>query len=386
MTYFAHDAVVGIIVFELVVLLIAATNAWVMRRNRNATLLGGNPAVSVLVPARNEEANIGACLRSILAQDYPNFELIVLDDDSDDATPAILERIASGDARLRVLRATPLPSGWTGKNWACHNLAKAASGELLLFVDADIVLSPGGLARLVALRAAEEADLLTGMPRQLLGSLGERLLVPVLPWAVFSFTPLILGLASPRITPARAVGQLMLFTREAYDAVGGHESVCAEVLDDIGLARRTRRCGRMLRFADLAQIASCRMYTGGRAALAGFRKNLFAVFDYRLLPYVLVWASLAFVYVEPIAVLGAHALAPSVVPLYAGVLGTAIGLALTQWAFTFAYFGLPMWPALVYPVTMLAFDVVAFRAMLDATRGASDWRGRAVRHPRVRVF
>lgn len=386
MSYLTHGALVGFIVFEVVVLLVIVTNGWVMRRAHGAELPAEAPTVSVLVPARNEEAKIGICVASLLAQRYPRLELIVLDDRSTDGTLAILDEIQRRDCRVQVLQGEPVPEGWTGKNWACFQLANASHGAFLLFADADTVFEPDAVATLVARSLAENADLLSGVPRQLLGTLGEKLIVPLFPWALFSFAPLLPGLLSPKATPVRAVGQMMLFQREAYESIGGHASVRAGVLDDIGLSARIRDAGLRLRLTDVSDVVSCRMYASGHEAFDGFGKNVFAVFGYRLVPYVFVWVWLGFVYVEPVAALTLHLVAPSAVPLHAGLLGGAVALALAQWLLAYRYFRLPVWPALVYPLTMLVFDLVALRSLVDALRGRSYWRGRVVEHPPVRLL
>ena len=171
----ADDALVGILAFQVVVLLIVLSNAVLLVRPGRARAGAATPLVSLLVPARNEAANIEACVRSLLAQTYPRLEVVVLDDRSEDATRAILEReraaaTAAGDGRLVVLAGEEPPAGWTGKNWACHQLALAAQGEVLLFADADTVfVDPDAVTGLVRALEASRADLLSGLPRQVLG-------------------------------------------------------------------------------------------------------------------------------------------------------------------------------------------------------------------------
>ncbi len=183
----------GIVVFLGILLAIALGNLLALRRLGTYPFPPQLPRVSVLLPARNEEAVIGDCVRSLLAQDYPDFEVLVLDDGSTDGTGDVLAALARTDDRLRVLSGQPLPEGWLGKHWACQQLAEAATGELLLFTDADTVHHPQALRLGVAAMEAERADLMSGFLRQRLLTWGERLTVPAIFWCFFSFLPLALA-------------------------------------------------------------------------------------------------------------------------------------------------------------------------------------------------
>jgi len=221
------------IIFLSVLLLIALSNLLVLRRLHRYGRPAQFPRLSVLVPARNEEANIGPCVRSLLAQDYPDFELLVLDDESGDQTAQVLASLATSDNRLRVLSGQPLPAGWLGKQWACHQLAQAASGELLLFTDADTRYHPQALSNAVAALLAERTDMLSAVLREEVVSWGERLVVPILVWSIFSFLPL--GLAYRLRLPAftAANGQFLLFRRRAYEQIGGHAAVRQHTTEDL---------------------------------------------------------------------------------------------------------------------------------------------------------
>ena len=384
--HLAGDAMVGILVFQTVVLLVVVSNATVLARpQRERAVSGAPPRVSLLVPARNEAANVGACVRSLLAQTYPHLEILVLDDRSEDDTRAVLGRERARDDRLVVLAGEEPPPGWTGKNWACHQLSHAARGDVLLFADADTVfVEPNAVTKIVATLDASRADLLSGLPRQVLGSLGETLLVPLFYWAFLGFTPLAARLVWRGAPAARAVGQLMVFRREAYDAVGGHAAVRSSVVDDLDLARRVGRADLRCRIMDATDIVACRMYRGGREAASGFAKNLFAAFGFAILPYVFVWGYLAFAYLLPIALLILHAALPGRVPIQPPLLTATIALSLIQWTFTYARLRLPLWPALIYPVTFVAFLAVAVRSFVDGAFRRATWKGRAVERPPTR--
>lgn len=271
------------------------------RPRRIATLPGSAPLVSILVPARNEETRLPRCLDSLLAQTHPNFEIIVLDDNSSDGTSRVaLERGFSTGAAAprRILQGSALPSGWTGKAWACHQLAQAARGEYLLFTDADTRHAPDCLTSAYTLAAEERADLLSAWPHQITKTWSERLVIPLIGLLILGFMPH-LFLWLPQRYPALsrrvprswlwglggANGQFLLFRRTAYDAIGGHESVRDHLVEDVALGRRiTQRIPDGLRLinCDGSAIVNCRMYENFAGVWEGFSKNLRAAFDERL--------------------------------------------------------------------------------------------------------
>lgn len=244
------------------------------------------PLVSVLVPARNEAANIARCVRSLLAQNYPNFELIILDDSSQDSTGAIVEMLAnpSDDPahRLRLMRGAPLPDGWLGKNFACHQLYQVAQGELLLFTDADTTHSVGSLSKAITALDYERADFLSLFPHQQTVSLPERLIVPLVQFFVSSLLPVWLIGRSHHPSLCAANGQFMLFRRGAYEEIGGHAAVRNMVLEDMLLARRIKQAGLKQVLPDGSDLVQCRMYRSGSDLWRGFSKNLFAFFNFSL--------------------------------------------------------------------------------------------------------
>lgn len=234
------------------------------------------PRISLLIPARNEAGVIGQTVAALLGQDYPDFELLVLDDHSDDGTPDVARSAAAGDTCLRVLPGAPLPPGWLGKNWACHQLAEAATGDLLIFTDADVGWQPGALAAVVADMAYLDADLLTIWPTQTTVTWPERLVVPLMALAIWAYLPLVAVHYLPFAAFAAANGQCLAFRRRAYAAVGGHTAVADNIVEDVGLARRIKAGGMRLRMADGNGRIGARMYTNWHAVKAGFAKNILA--------------------------------------------------------------------------------------------------------------
>jgi chlorobactene glucosyltransferase len=382
-TYFTHDLVFHLIIFQVLILLILLDNIWITRRARRHSPLKEFPMVSVLVPARNEERNIASCVQSLLAQDYPCFEVLVLDDQSKDGTRSILEGFAGSHSELRLLEGELPPDELAGKNWACSQLAHQARGDLLLFTDADTRHRQDMLTNIVTALMGENADLLTGFPRQEVHTWGERLLVPFFSWVLFCFVPLTLGYKSDLAFLSSAVGQLMLFRREAYLAIGGHASVGASIIDDLSLVRKIKS-GRLLwRVAHVADLVSCRMYHTSREAVDGFTKNLFAVFGYRLIPFLLAFIWLLVMFWEPLIVLGivGSGLVPQAL---AGTIEICLILSLLLWLIPYADMGIPFGLAFLYPFTILANVGVACRSLVHSLLGQVKWKDRVIAQARWR--
>ncbi|HEY2268641.1 MAG TPA: glycosyltransferase family 2 protein [Streptosporangiaceae bacterium] len=253
--------------------------------------------VSVLVPARDEALRLPALLAGLLAQDVT--EIAVLDDQSSDGTDAVVLRAAAADPRVRLVRGTPPPPGWTGKNWACLQLAAAARGDILAFCDADVILAPGAVDACWAQMCAQHADVFSVFPRQHTATLGERLLVPLIDDVLLAFLPHCL-LRLPVPSAATANGQLLMFRRGAYDRLGGHAAVAGDITEDLALAHRARRAGLRLGLALGGDLVGARMYSGYADSVRGFGKNLRAAHGghdgtlaataaWHLLAYTLPW-------------------------------------------------------------------------------------------------
>jgi glycosyltransferase involved in cell wall biosynthesis len=250
-----------------------AANETVRRQSENH-----KPDVSIIVPARNEEASLGACLESLVSQSGVEFEIIAVDDHSTDRTREIaLSFAAAPGSRLRLIDAGPLPAGWTGKNNAVVTGVHQARGGWLLFTDADTVHLPESLAR--AMREAREhrVDMLSYSPEQIAVTFWEMAVLPVV-FAELARQYPPSKVSDPNSTTAAANGQYILVKREAYDAVGGHAAVAGEILEDVALARRFKAAGRKIRFRYAADAVRTRMYRNWRQLRDGWTKNLALLF------------------------------------------------------------------------------------------------------------
>lgn len=273
----AGPLALGYLSYRAVVTAVNAATLPRLRAGEGAGAVDARPAwpgrVSLLVPARDEAANLATTLPALLAQGAD--AVVVLDDASTDATAQIAH-----DAGARVVPGAPLPPGWVGKTWACHQLAHEAAGatgdapapdDLLVFVDADVTLGPGALAALVSTLDRTGADLLTVFPRQRTPTLAERLITPLVDAAFVGHLPAVLMRTRVGLTAAN--GQVMAFRRSAYDAAGGHAAVRGDVVEDLALADRTRRAGGHVVVALGGELIDVRMYDGYRTGVAGFAKS-----------------------------------------------------------------------------------------------------------------
>jgi chlorobactene glucosyltransferase len=381
--YLTHNLVRTLIIFQALILLVILSNVRLLHQARRYSPPPAFPKVTILVPARNEENNIAGCIRSLLVQDYPAFEILVLDDQSSDDTRIILEQIASLHPSLRVLVGKTPPDGLLGKNWACVQLVQQAQGDLLFFTDADTLHHPQTIRASVTALLGTQADMVTGFPRQRVHSWGEKLLVPFFSWAILSFIPLELAYRLRLPGLSCAVGQMMLFRREAYETIGGHERLGLSIVDDLMLARRIKAAGLRWRVVFIADLITCRMYQNSREALCGLEKNLFAAFGFRLLPYLFVFLWLAVMFWEPLIVLGLwfFGQAPQA---RAYELASCIGMSLFVWLVPYFELGIPFQLAFMYPITLLANEVVAIKSLRLSLAGRLAWKGRPLTQYRWR--
>lgn len=321
--------------------------------------------VAILIPARNEAANIGACLEAALASHGVAVEVIVADDGSEDGTAAIVAAIAARDPRVRMINVPPLPQGWTGKVHACHCLAAAARGTHLLFIDADVRLAAGAAAAMAWHARAHDLAMVSGVPRQRIGSLGEALTVPGINLLLLGYLPGGGRAESRRPDMAAACGQLILCDAAAYRAIGGHEGVRDTLHDGLQLARRFRSHGRRTEVVDGAPLAVCRMYEGFGAAWAGFVKNAREGMATPLgLP---IWT---------VMLAGAHLWPWALLPAWQAIVALALGFGLRA-AVTWRARE-PWWTVPLHPLTMLVALAIQWDAMLRWVAGRpAGWKGRA---------
>ena len=358
--------------------------------------------VSILLPLRDEADRVTPCLRGLLAQrQLIDWEILVLDDGSTDGTADVVRAVAGDQQRVRLLTGGELPPGWLGKPHACQQLADAArpaadaarpaaadetgagSAGVLVFVDADVVLSPEAVAAAVATLRSVPAQLLSPYPRIVAGSAGERLVQPLLQWTWLTFLPLRAMERSPRTSLAAAGGQFLLVDRAAYDRAGGHAAVRDQVLEDIELARAVKRAGGRIALADGSALAACRMYGSWRELSAGYTKSLWASLPSPAgAAAVVVWLLTLYAVPPVLAVAGLLGLvtgagAQAAALVAAGSAGYALGVAGRMLAAR-ATGGRALPDGLAHPVSVALLGWLVIRSYYLRKRRRLAWRGRPV--------
>lgn len=338
-------------------------------------------ALSVLIPARNEEGNIRATLEAVLANRGADFEIIVLDDHSTDQTAAIVEAFARRDSRVRLESAPPLPPGWCGKQHACSVLARLARNPLLVFIDADVRLAPDALSRMAGFMAVRpDVALASGVPRQELGTFSERLLLPLIHFVLLGYLPMMFMRWTKMAGFSAGCGQLFIARADAYHATGGHAMIRATLHDGVKLPRLFRRAGYCTDLFDATDLATCRMYHTNGETWRGLGKNATEGLG---APGTIVPMT--------ILLLGGQVL-PLLVLMLAPILNSNV-LPLAAVATALVYlprlvgiwrFRQPAGSALLHPLGVMALLAIQWAALLRQWRGKpSEWKGRQYGVPPV---
>ncbi len=354
---------------------LTAHAAWNLRHLRRPPTDPPPPGewVSVLLPVRDEAHRLEPALHALLtALDgcAERAELVVLDDGSTDGTAELVRRVCGHDPRVRLVAGLPLPAGWLGKPWACHQLAghASAASTVLVFVDADVVVAPSAIAATVAQLRDTGLDLISPYPRQRAETHAERLVQPLLQWSWLTTLPLRVAERSPRPSLAAANGQLLAVDRATYLRAHGHEAVRADVLDDLALLRAVKAGGGHGGVTDGTALATCRMYNGWDELRDGYTKSLWSAFGgpaggvavATTLPLVYGWPALAALAGSPVGLAG----------YLAGVAGRVLTGRRT---------GARVWPdALAHPASVAMLACLTVRSVRERRRGTLSWKGRPV--------
>ena len=331
--------------------------------------------VSILIPARNEELTIRAAAQSALTQvGLTNFEILILDDSSSDDTAHIVSELTETYAEVTLIEGIEdIPVGWLGKPFACHRLAQKASGSVLVFLDADVILEPTAVAACVQLLREQDLALVAPYPRQIAQTLVERLVQPLVVWSWAATLPLGIAEKSLRPSLSAANGQLMVMDREAYVQCGGHESVRNIVLEDIALMRSLKASGSHCATVNGSDIAQCRMYESTEQVIDGYTKSLWSAFGSPA-GSVAVNSLLGFTYlVPPIALITGRKKSTRIL----GGIGLASGIA--SRALVAKKTNAKVWPdSLAQPASIAAFIGLNALSWYRHVRGTNTWKGRSL--------
>lgn len=347
------------------------------------------PLVSICIPARNEEKTIGTLLHSLSLQKYPHFEVLVLDDHSEDQTVNIVDGFKDSlSGRLNLLQGKKKPDDWLGKPWACQQLGDKANGEIFLFLDADTLLEGDAIEHIAAAFVNQPADMITVWPRQILGSFWEKCVIPLVYHALLTLLPSIYVWRDPRWMPsflaphfrrtfAAANGQCIVFRRDMYQKIGGHSAVRDKIVEDVELAKAVKSAQGRVRMFEGCGAVSCRMYNNQNEMFMGFRKNFLAGFGYSLPLFMLSALLHLIVYLFPWVIFIISLMSGNTVHLWLSA--TAISLTLIHRFLLSVWFNWDPLYSLLHPLGVLWFQRLGLYSLFDYFTGKkTEWKGRKV--------
>lgn len=352
-----------------------AINMRMIRRPRDEAVTI-DVRVSVLLPARDEANRITPTLRALLAQEgLPNLEILVLDDGSTDGTGDVVRQVVGTDPRVKVIDGPddPPPPGWLGKSWACHRLSQEATGDVLVFVDADVDLTPRAIASTIHHMRGAGLDLLSPYPRQVAVTPAERITQPLIVWSWVTALPIRITERSHYPSMAAAIGQFLVVDARAYRISGGHTAVADMIIEDVGVLRALKRHGFKGAPADGSAVASCRMYESADDIYAGYTKSVWSVFQPAIAAYGLAGVMVGAYVAPPIFALvgpGRRTRMWGLTGYGAGVLGRYVVARRT---------GERVWPdVFAQPLSMAVCAGLIVESIRRHRAGTLTWRGRAI--------
>ena len=374
------------ILYSLVVLLIAILPVAMFFKNA----IGFRPAcsepewlnlasserVSILIPARNEAASIGPAIDAILSNGHLNFEVLVLDDHSEDETASRVQSFVARDSRVRLLESNALPALWNGKQYACWQLANHSKFEWLLFLDADVRLAKDAVLRCVAEQKRSQAPLISGFPMQETGTMAEKILIPLMHYVLLGYLPIDRMRSSMGVGLAAGCGQLFFVDKQAYMSIGGHSAIRNSRHVGIQLPRAFRRAGHRTDIFDATDIARCRMYTSTEEVCNGLLKNATeGIANARLIvPFTILLIG-GSVLPGPSLVLGYLASAP---PTALAILLVAFGISFVPRLIACKRFHQSYFGAVLHPFGVVCFVALQWVAIFRKRLGlTTKWRGRS---------
>jgi len=335
----------------------------------------GEIFLAVIESIAFEEKNIEKCVKSVFAQNYPDFEVIILDDNSTDSTPEILKRLSEYYNALKIINNNYLPDAWVGKVYACQLLYKESKGEVLVFLDADTFHKEDAIIKGVSFLLNSKSDLVTVFPQQIVKSPFEKLIIPFMNFALLSFYPLI----------PFANGQFMIYKKEVLDKFNGFEKIKGEVLDDVNMANLLRINKHKVSVLSGKNISYCRMYNDTKSLFKGFIKNYFAIFNYHILLTIFVFTYLLFAFFYPFIMLG---LKFSLNLKQINIIINIIILLLSYSIFLITYikFNYPFYMTFLYHITILLNTLIGYLSIIFTLLGKATWKDRKLPKKKIKLI
>jgi len=356
-----------ILLFAIIRLFVALVNFVFYQKLTSDKSNDQRNLVSVLIPARNEESNIANLLSDLSNQNYQNLEIIVFNDQSDDNTASVVTIFSKKDNRIRLINSDGLPNGWLGKNYACHSLSKQATGDFLLFLDADVRIKTDLITKTLLFAKKHNLGLLSIFPKQKMRNLGEQFTVPVMNYILLSLLPLILVRSSSFASLSAANGQFMLFNAIIYKKFWPHELMKSERVEDIKISRYFKK--KKIHIACIASTdsISCRMYQNYGEAVNGFSKNFIMFFGNSYIFATLFWLITTFGFIFILTFL-----TQKLIILYLSIviLVRILISAVSNQSIAFN---------LLYIIPQhISMGVILYRSIMNSLKKEHKWKGRSV--------
>lgn len=356
--------ILGFAFLRLVISFINYAGAITLRGEDDA----GNAMVSVLIPARNEEKHIGMLLDDLMQVHYPEIEIIVYNDQSEDNTAEVVRKKQAADRRIQLIDGDPLPDGWLGKPRACHELASRARGDYLLFLDADVRIKKELVGHSVGHLMRNRLSLLSIFPEQIMITPGEKITVPVMNWILLSLLPLVMTKVSRWCSFSAANGQFMLFDAAVYREYWFHSMVRDQKVEDIMIMRKMKKFRLNVQTLVSDGSVSCRMYEGFREAVYGFSKNVREYFGGSFLMMTLFALMTTFGFI-PVMI----SLSPGLLALYISVI-IMIRILISATSKQNILVNV-----ILMPLQQLSFMMMVMLSITNHLKGRYIWKGRVIR-------
>ena len=335
--------------------------------------------VSILIPARNEADVIESTIKSIINQSYQNYELIILDDNSSDTTESIIQKHAKSNPKIELINGLPLPEGWLGKNWACHQLSEKAEGEYILFIDADTNLDKFILEDSVIALQKEKIDLLSLVPGRDTKLIADHAMKKIISWFIVCWLPMKLAIKLNAPFLSATFGQFMLFKKSSFNDIGGFEAIKDNPVDDFQLGRNIKKNLFKWMLYDAAFRITTRTYNTNKDLISGYSKNIFPAVGYSISIFVVIFLILISF------VLG------STIPIILFALGilqnqqlillciSLLILLFISWGIVTIRFKYSIFTPFSFPLLISLILLLALRSFIDNVFYSSTWKGRSYR-------
>jgi chlorobactene glucosyltransferase len=324
--------------------------------------------ISVLIPARDEEHNILKCLESVINQSYKDIEILILDDNSSDKTASIIKKFSGRYNNVVLINGKPLPENMSGKNWACSQLAEKANGKYFLFIDADVNISPTVVQTSLNYFYKNNIDVLSVFPTQIISSLGEWLIVPLMNWLLLSFLPLRLIYKSDNISLTAANGQFIMWKKEAYIKTGSHIVASTELVEDMFMAKQAKLKGFKLITLLGGNLVFCKMYDSLSSAIEGFSKNFYPGFKIEVISFTVLILFLFGINILPFIFIIFS-------PLF---YITCIAIFLIRILISYLSKQNVLYNLLLHPIQMVMMLITGVNSLISFHNKSITWKGRKV--------